>query len=263
MAKLMNIILIIFCLLLIVFLICSNKDNFSKLSKKGQKIKSIIKDEYNSEKCLQCIKKNRKLENNLNTIFCTHCGGEHLNINCIPPNNLRFKPSKDDNTNQDKPNNCISKELPFPIAQNLCIGTPKGQGDATVSEGDCILYSKQSPYRTDYMNKECGDDYYCSFNTGASCGQEFCNLSGPNKYYDALSHCFCTRPESSEGRPFKQGGLPDNLGRVCKLKGCKENAFKGATRQPLEWQAKYIHKWNLQMPLAYDYADDSGQLVSV
>lgn len=248
-----NIIIIIFSIILIVFLLCSNKDNFSKLSKEGQRIKSGIKNEYDKEKCFQCIKNNRKLENNLDRIFCTHCGGEHLNIDCIPPDNLRFKTKHNDDSKQEKPNNCISKKLPLPIAQHLCAGPSTFSSGIMAGSGDCIIYSKQSPFRTDYMNKECGDDYYCSYNTNASCSQEFCNLSGPNKYYDALSHCICTRPNSSEGRPYKQGGLPDNLGRVCKLKGCKENAYKSATRQPLAWQAKYMNKWNLQMPIAEEH----------
>ena len=117
--------------------------------------------------------------------------------------------------------------------------------------GDCILYSKQSPYRTDYMNKECGDDYYCAYNSNSSCSQEFCNLSGPNKYYNALSHCICTRPESEEGKSLKDGGLPDNIGRICKLKGCRENSFKKSTTKPLAWSSKYINKWDNTYPVSF------------
>ena len=102
------------------------------------------------------------------------------------------------------------------------------------------------------MNDKCGDNYYCAFNTLSSCNNELCYISGPNKYFNSNSSCICTRPVGKEGLPHNQGGLPDNVGRICRYKNCKELTVKNHELDPLKWQAKFKNKWDNQMPIAFN-----------
>ena len=233
--------ILIFIILLLFIFTCSIRysDTFSNK-------KNINVDLYDKVKCLDCIKRQKEFGNRPNDkLFCVHCGSEHRDVKCAPGENYYGY-----NLNKTKkPSNCISKKISYKEAVNMCT-------NLSSNYENCVLYSPNSKYRTKYMNKECGEDYYCAYDINSSCSMELCNLSGPNKYYNPNSHCICTRPNTKEGLPHAQGGLPDDIGRICKLKNCKSIDFQQELQNPLAWQAEYKNKWNNTMPLAYTDLED-------
>ena len=232
--------ILIFIILLLFIFTCSIRysDTFSNKKNKNP-------DLYDKKKCLDCIKRNKEIKIVSNNLYCVHCGSENRDIKCVPGENYDNYNIK----NQEKPSNCISKKIPYKEAVNMCTRLSS-------NNENCVLYNRDSQYRTPYMNKACGEDHYCAYDINSSCSMELCNLSGPNKYYNPNSHCICTRPNTKEGLPHAQGGLPDDIGRICKLKNCKSIDYQQELQNPLAWQGEYKNKWNNTMPLAYTNLED-------
>jgi hypothetical protein len=224
-------IVIVICL--IIFIITKN-EKFSTFNVKNinwlnkdfvKKFKTYTKQQqhpnlYNHKKCQKCKAEIEKTGNK--TLYCTHCGSEQYDSMCIPLINLTNIPK------DKKPTNCIPKDkYTLAEAQKICQSITK-------NNMSCSLIGKESELRQDYMNKMCGEDYYCAYDYFDSCSYKYCDLTGDNAYFDPLSKCVCSKPKNKE----LSSKLPKNVGLICKNEGCPAKSLTSLTRDPLKYQTR-------------------------
>lgn len=173
----------------------TERDNYMKMintdSADTQKQKQTI---YDKKSCNDCLK---RIETTGINEFCTHCTTQHYDRSCLPTVIQDDVP----------PTNCIPKSVPIEKAFWYC----KSRSTPTSS---CQMITNESNFRQNYMNQVCGDDYYCTYDSGDSCNYQLCNISGDNKFFDPQSNCFCAVPKNEK--------LPKNFGRQCSTPDCSD-----------------------------------------
>jgi len=212
--------------ILIIILVKKCSESFGQANTKINTITDKQKIQY----CKEC----RKAENTGNMdIFCTHCDSGNLDLNCVP---------KSVNLNQPPKINCISKDISLEKADKLC----NAGGNYT-----CSIYDKNSelrvkkgnnPPQADYMNKLCGDDYFCGFNNFNHCGtldglrcsptNEALPKTGMppnNMYISEFDSCVCGTPLSERNKP-----IDEQKHYVCYDKACTQMSSVDITKPILD-----------------------------
>lgn len=139
---------------------------------------------YDEKLCMDCIDNNFRLHITRN---CPHCGSENYDTGCIPAI-----------TQQGKSSNCISsKDYNLEQAYRVC----KAKSSSNVK---CHIIEPESALS--YQKKECGDDYYCSYDFSNQCSYNVCNLKD-DFIFGQQSNCACQKiPQSKDPHGILKSG---------------------------------------------------------